>query len=394
MNVELFGGARLFKRLLLAALPTIAVFATVNAVVWHFKSALKDDHRKNLLQVELQALEAIPADKLRSDPSNGEEAKKYWQKLFSTPRAPFMVLSGMSQMYSINDPKPGDQIIAEWLDDFLAPKGVRVVGLAAPNLNNEEALLQLLSLTTESKTLPTSFVYGVCFDKFRHMDIRPGYQELLRGSPSLLSEWRRVATTFAQQFPQASAKMRASLDALAAPQANEQSQTTEDKVRALVASQLPVVSLRKELNGYGQEALFQLRNLVFRIKSSSKRPILKTRYEMNQQFLELMAEVAKRNRIQLVLYVNPLNPVAENPYVASEYVAFKEWLAALTAERHIPFANLENAVPAADWGLREGEVDFKHFKESGHRITAEQLERSFGATLVQTASKTEAANGI
>jgi len=84
-----------------------------------------------------------------------------------------VVLSGMSQMYAINDPQEGDQTISEWLDDALSAQGARVWGMAAPNLSNEEALFQLVMLLQDPVTRPHSFIYGICFDKFRNIDLRP-----------------------------------------------------------------------------------------------------------------------------------------------------------------------------------------------------------------------------
>jgi hypothetical protein len=65
------------------------------------------------------------------------------------------LLCGMSQMYVINEFKSGDKTISELMDDKAAPKGVRVFGLAAPNLCNEEAMLLLLSTLSSPHTKPS-----------------------------------------------------------------------------------------------------------------------------------------------------------------------------------------------------------------------------------------------
>ncbi len=104
-------------------------------------------------------------------------------------------------------------------------------------------------------------------------------------------------------------------------------------------------------------------------------------YAMNQEFLGLMADVAKENGVRLMLYVVPLNQQAETPYVESEYAAFKTWFDAFTRERGIPAANLEHVVPRDAWGTFLGGPDFKHFRGEGHRRTAEALVDRFGPLL-------------
>jgi hypothetical protein len=136
-----------------------------------------------------------------------------------------------------------------------------------------------------------------------------------------------------------------------------------------------------DLNAKAQFGAFLLRNWLFRIKATSKRPLLDSVYQLNQEFLGLMAEVAKERGVALVLYVIPLNPMADNPYVPEQYAAFKSWLQNFARERGLPFANLEDAVPYEDWGLSNGELDFKHFRERGHALVAAAILENFGAIL-------------
>jgi hypothetical protein len=103
---------------------------------------------------------------------------------------------------------------------------------------------------------------------------------------------------------------------------------------------------------------------------------------LNREFLEVMALVAREHGVRLAVYVVPLNPLAETPYLPQEYEAFKHWLADFAAARRVPFANLEHTVPAGEWGLFAGGPDFKHFKGSGHRRTADALCAQFPTLLV------------
>jgi len=114
-------------------------------------------------------------------------------------------------MYAINEFKSGDETISELMDDETAPEGVRVFGLAAPNLCNEEAMLLFLSTLSSPHTKPNVFIYGVCFDKYRNLDVRPSYQAHLLRDRELQALWQRTAMEFNKQYPLATQKMLSSL---------------------------------------------------------------------------------------------------------------------------------------------------------------------------------------
>jgi hypothetical protein len=289
----------------------------------------------------------------------------------------------MSQMYAINEARPGDQTISEWMDDLLASAGIRVFGLAAPNLHNEEALLLLLASIAESPKRPAAFFYGVCFDKFRNVDLRPGYERLLLGSPRLLALWRSTCAEFGERYPRACSKMAES--PRAADQATESSEGVEKRLRLLAGQSFPLVAERSRLNASLQARAFLFRNWLLRITPTSKRPVLESRYVLNQEFLGLLADTAREHGVLLALYVNPLNPQAENPYVSGQYAQFKSWLEAFARERGVPFANLEGEVPSEAWGEFMGGPDFKHFKGEGHERTARAVLREFGPALERSA---------
>jgi hypothetical protein len=106
--------------------------------------------------------------------------------------------------------------------------------------------------------------------------------------------------------------------------------------------------------------------------------VIPSRYALNQELCALMIEVARRRGVEIALYVVPLNPNAESPYVPEEYEAFKRWAEGLARDRGVPFANLEALVPPDDWGLWLGGPDFKHFREGGHRRSAAAIVDRFG----------------
>jgi hypothetical protein len=383
------------RRSLAGPLPwLLALFALLNIGIYRSKTEFEAQRRANLLTREASAEGRA---KPRFDQSVGENLGAYWSLIPDARAQPLVVVSGMSQMYAINDARPGDRTISEVLDDELSPQGIRVFGLAAPNMNNEEALLYLAATASSPETHPDVFVYGLCFDKMRNVDVRPKLLEFLRQRPELQHAFREVCDAREASFPMACGKIRATLatvlaDPAKADNATPATDTLESSTRKWAAF-VPAVGARKELNASIQLFAYQARNALLGIKSSSKRPMLRSRYELNQQLLALMVEVASSASVQLVLYVIPLNPSAENPYVAEEYDAFKRWSGSLADQHAIPFDNFEGLVPADQWGLNNGEPDYKHFREPGHVRTAEEILRRFGPTLRTRSQNRASQNG-
>lgn len=358
----------------------ILSFVALNVATAAWQSALKKSRRDNLMQPETIAQKVVGA---RYDGSVGTHLDAYWKAIPDARKQSLVILSGMSQMYVINDRKPGDETISEFLDDYYAQHNIRVFGLAAPNLDNEEALLMLLASLSAPETTPRVFIYGICFDKFRNVGVRQDLQKFAATLPGFESSWRALARSAISKYPLAAEAMQGSLGDVAAKPATDSS--FEQRLRTRLGSAVPLMESRVDLNGYFQERLYVLRNAVFRISSTTKRPILQARYETNREFLGLLADVAAAHDVRLVMYVIPLNPRADTPYVPSQYESFKSWVSEFARARKIPFANLENVVPLDAWGLIQGAPDFKHFREGGHRVAAEAIREQFDSVISNSA---------
>jgi len=373
------------RRFLRGACPKVILLLVVaNIAVLHWKSSMAEERRANLTVGDVKALNQSN----RYDYTFGEDLLATWSGIPDATKNHLVVLSGMSQMFTINEPQPEDQRISEELDDRLSPRGVRVYGLAAPNLCNEEALFLLLALLEQPQTTPRSFIYGVCFDKFRNIDLRPGYMTFLQAKPHLVAAWKQTAEEYRVKYPLAADKMLQTLRDLHSEEEHDRpaNSVCEKALRDFVSTGIPIVAERKELNAFIQGRLYVFRNSLLGLKNTSKRPIIRTRYDMNRQFLELIIDVSKRAGVQFIAYIIPLNPLADNPYIPREYEEFKTWIEGLAIARSVPFANLENLVPTEEWGMFMGGPDFKHFKGAAHRRVASKLEQEFGSLLTSSAN--------
>lgn len=361
----------------------LLLLSNFGAAAW--RTSLKRTREANLLADLSHLSERGDTRAPRYDWSVGENLAAYLPFVPDARTAPLVIVSGMSQMFSINDPKPGDETISEVLDDELSLSGIRVFGLAAPNLNNEEVILLLLSTLSSPSTRPTVFLYGVCFDKFRNIDLRPEYSRYLEQTPAVRALWGRTCVEFGSKYPLVCQKMQQTLNE--SLRAVTEPNDFEHALRRRAEVLFPLVAAKADLNAAIQMDAFLFRNWLLNIKPTSKRPIIAARYRLNQDFLGLAVDLSRQNGVNLVLYVSPLNPLAENPYVPKEYEEFKAWLAEFALKRGVPFANLEAAVPAVRWGERDGSPDFKHFTGEGHRLTAAAILKAFRPAIESAVTK-------
>jgi len=83
----------------------------LNSATYVWKNDLERSRKKNLLQ--WQQADSYGHTIPRYDLSTGEDTASYLRFVPDASRQRLIVLSGMSQMYAINDQKDGDQTISE-----------------------------------------------------------------------------------------------------------------------------------------------------------------------------------------------------------------------------------------------------------------------------------------
>ena len=291
------------RRLWLGTFGLVCVLlVVVNFLAARFRSQLEAQQRENLLQHAPQLADTSASlAGVRYDLSTGNDLSRYWPAIPDARHKPLTIICGMSQMNAINEYQPGDKIIAELMDDELAPKGARVFGLNAGNLCNEEALFLLLSAVANPQTTPKAFIYAVCFDKFRNIDLRPGYRAFLTRHPEVEALWEQSAARAEQEHPLAAAKMRRTLADIRAERQKVADETFEVRLRSKIAALSPLVDARQQLNATAQRELYFFRNWLFRIKPTSKRPIIEGRYRLNQEFLQEMIAISRRHGVEFVV---------------------------------------------------------------------------------------------
>ena len=90
--------------------------------------------------------------------------------------------------------------------------------------------------------------------------------------------------------------------------------------------------------------------------------------------------MAKKNKVNVLVYIVPLRNDVKPPYSPQEYSEFKLEIENETAQNGFYFSNFENIVPPEYWGFKEStnlgrdhEFDFMHFKREGHQLLAASI---------------------
>jgi hypothetical protein len=286
---------------------------------------------------------------------------------------------GNSQLFGVNQIKPGDKNSVEYLYDTLLQYNKFTIAYSLPNANLEEHYVVfkylLHELPVKQLTIP------VFFDDTRESDLRD----------DLLQDQLKKAVL---QDLDSSELSKALVTAYGAQHENNGdngdmkalNHTTQESVEKYLNEKLGGVSsiwkgraaLRSTLIYY---YIFKIRNSALGITPSSKRKKILSRYEINMKAFEAICELAKKKHIAMLVYVPPIRNDVEQPYVKQEYEDFKKDLLTYRQQYGFTFYNAESIVPANLWGMKASttlgkeklEVDFMHFQSRGHHLLADSL---------------------
>jgi len=145
---------------------------------------------------------------------------------------------------------------------------------------------------------------------------------------------------------------------------------------------LPLWRARPEARGALFLGLYRMRNTVFGSTPQTKRRLIRGRYESNLAALDALLAATNEDGVRSLVYIVPLRSDVDTPYDAEDYRRFKQDVEVRCRAAGAAFANLEELVPAEDWGLKQTtsmrggvEIDFMHFRASGHARLASALGR-------------------
>lgn len=282
---------------------------------------------------------------------------------------------GNSQLHAVNQLQPNQLNAPPIAFKQLKNKHIYLMAFSQPNANLQEHFLTYLYLNQKRQI--NYLILPVVFDDFREDGIRP---ELLKFADD--SHVQKI-------LPQSLVGQKILKEKELASNKNNSDTagldgTIQDNVeRSLnhwLDRNLGVWQARPNARGTLFTQLYLTRNTVLGITPSSKRKIIRGRYQDNMNALKATLELAQKNSSHVLIYIAPLRNDVEIPYIKSEYDSFKNELQILAKEQHAQLVNLENLVPAHLWGNKDGttlaekiELDFMHFQADGHTLLANEV---------------------
>ena len=292
---------------------------------------------------------------------------------------------GNSQVHAVNQLKGGETNSPPRLFDRLKEKNLDLITFSQPNANLQEHLVLFEYL---KRQIPVKvLILPVVFDDTREDDLRKEISDLLENTQVKLSlSSTRIGLKILKGSKSLLTDSRSDTAGI--------SHTLQEKVERVLTQWLEEKSTlwaaRPEIRGQLMMNLFILRNTLLGIKPTSKRKIIRSRYQYNFSALDVILASAAKDGIKVVLYVAPLRNDVEIPYVTSQYLQYKTEVQSLAKKYHASFYNLENLVPTELWGAKEStaagaeqELDFMHFQAGGHKLLADRLAEIVISVLVK-----------
>lgn len=284
---------------------------------------------------------------------------------------------GNSQLHAINQYEPGQENAPLTLFQLLRKDGIDLLTLSQPNASLQEHYVLFEYLR---KRLSLSLlILPVVFDDLRETGIRPDITPALHDAATLELVSRTAIGR--KIIDRNEAETADNLEETGTGEGLSIQERTERSLNRWLEKSSWLWASRSHIRGEIFVSLYKFRNTVFGIKATSKRRIIRGRYQDNLAALTAIVDSALAAGMQPLLYVVPLRNDVEIPYDPGEYEEFKKDIFHLAGLKGVAVANLEGLVPASLWGSKEAtalagsgeELDFMHFQEGGHQLLARAL---------------------
>jgi len=281
---------------------------------------------------------------------------------------------GNSQLHAINQYVAGQKTGSYILHDKLRSFGIYLTTFSQPNssLSEQYVLYEYLSSQVNFEYL----ILPLVFDDLREAELRQDIISALSSVPeaSLVANpklWHTLKNQYSSAIIEPTTKSSAVL----------LRDKTETYLNHWLSNNTSVWKARPEARGSIMTFLYRLRNTVFGITASTKRPMIKTRYEQNILALKELLSSAEQKGTKIVMYIAPIRNDVSLPYIDGEYLNFKKQMSEISTHyNNVLFISLEDIVTASLWGQKDStivggtkEIDYMHFQAAGHKILAEHL---------------------
>jgi hypothetical protein len=292
----------------------------------------------------------------------------------SRPEEDVILWLGNSQLHTINQMKPNDFTAPHTLHTYVINDSKYVLTFSQPNANLQEHYL-LFEYLVEMLPIKT-LILPVVFDDMRETGIRPSLLDILKNKNVIknLNDTKAGKNVYLSNINKDSSGN--DISAL--------NGTIQEKVEDLLDSKLKNIwgiwGDRPQMRGQLFANMYFFRNWLLGINPSSVRNMIPGRYALNLDALKAIINSAKKQKIDLIVYIVPLRNDSKIPYNINEYSNFLKEVEHLSKASGVNFLDLENLVPSIYWGVKSStslskkqELDFMHFQANGHNLLADKI---------------------
>ena len=287
---------------------------------------------------------------------------------------PVILWLGNSQLHAINQRKPDDEVSSSLLHRKMKKFGMYTLTFSQPNANLQEHYLLFAHLI--NKFPIETLILPLVFDDMREDTLRPNFKSILEDKETL----EIIGKTFTGKSLMSLISEKDVPINHSKIKKNTYQNQWENYLNRELAQIWSLWNDRDNLRGKFLGSLYLLRNSIFNIKATTTRKMIKGPYIKSQKAYEDILNLADANKINVIVYIAPLRNDVKIPYDLNEYRDFKTKTKNIADKYDVNFVSLESIIPGEFWGYKGStnlknniELDFMHFKGSGHRILAEKL---------------------
>jgi hypothetical protein len=286
---------------------------------------------------------------------------------------------GNSQVHEVNQWQSGETNASPLLFDSLGRHGLDLLTFSLGNASLQEHYVMFEHLR---QRMPLKvLILPVVFDDTREEGLRSDVADFAKdpATAKALSETTIGKRLVAAVQSGVKAELVSTADDTGGMTGTLQ-ERAEKSLNGWLGEHSRLWQLRPEIRGWLFIGLYRVRNFVFGITPGSTRKVIPGRYRDNLAALQAILDRSRSEHIRVVMYIVPLRGGVKIPYDPAEYAAFRSEMGTLARQYDASFQNLEQLVPDDFWGTKastslgeEHELDFMHFRYSGHSLLAQAL---------------------